>query len=631
VALAAAGQLLFSLHLLARTWPEGVLVLGVGEWSARAGIIVAVDPLSALMVTLAAGTVLLAILYGFAESPLRNEHPLRLPLLQFLLMGINLSFITGDLFNLFVGFEVMLISSYALLTLEADDWEVKQAYPYLALNLIGSTLFICAAGLLYALAGTLNYAVLHERLAGLSTDPRLTVLAFMLISVFTLKAGLFPLYFWLPNSYPILATPLAAVYAGLLTKVGLYVLLRVLGTVLPHDLTTLHQALGVMAICTLVAGGLGSVARGFVRGLLSFQVVSAVGVMAVALGWFTPLGVTACVFYLMQDVVVKAGLFFAGGVATLVCGSDHLKQMGGLWKKTPLFGVAFPRPGHVPGRPPALQRILGQAGRLAGRRGTTGLLRGGGHSLHQRAHPGRLAAHLAFRLLAAGTGIHYAAPRRAGPPRHGRPHRSHGGARPAHGPGRGTGVPLGPAGRRWRAGCRWVCHGGPGLRGQRGGALTMVAFALNMIMASLWLLLSNDPGRAVLHPGLHHRLPDYRGLPRTHPRRRHLHPAHPRDRPLRPLFPVAVPGRQLQRGHGGAAAPARRLHPGFVDLDVSALRPPEILLLTYCITLTPGTVSIRISDDYRTLVVHALDAADAVTIQRDVDRQLIQPILAFTR
>jgi multicomponent Na+:H+ antiporter subunit D len=341
VALAATGQLLFSLHLLARTWQEGVLVLGVGEWSARSGIIVAVDPLSALMVTLAAGTVLLAILYGFAESRCANEHPLRLPLLQFLLMGINLSFITGDLFNLFVGFEVMLISSYALLTLEADDWEVKQAYPYLALNLIGSTLFICAAGLLYALAGTLNYAVLHERLAGLSTDPRLTVLAFMLISVFTLKAGLFPLYFWLPNSYPILATPLAAVYAGLLTKVGLYVLLRVLGTVLPHDLTTLHQALGVMAICTLVAGGLGSVARGFIRGLLSFQVVSAVGVMAVALGWFTPLGVTACVFYLMQDVVVKAGLFFAGGVATLVCGSDHLKQMGGLWKKTPLFGVAF--------------------------------------------------------------------------------------------------------------------------------------------------------------------------------------------------------------------------------------------------------------------------------------------------
>lgn len=341
IGLAAAGQVGFAAWLLARALAQGVLVLGVGEWSAKAGIIIAVDPLSALMVLLASGTVLLALLFGYAESPYATEHPLRLPLLQFLLMGINLSFITGDLFNLFVGFEVMLISSYALLTLEADDWEVKQAYPYLALNLIGSTLFICAAGLLYALAGSLNYAVLHERLAGMWSDPRLTVLAFMLLSVFTLKAGLFPLYFWLPNSYPTLATPLVAVYAGLLTKVGIYVLLRVLGTVLPHDLTLLHQALAGMALLTVVAGGLGSVARGFIRGMLSFQVVAAVGAMALALGWFTPLGLTACVFYLLQDVVVKAGLFFVTGVAAHHSGTDHLTRMGGLWKARPALGVIF--------------------------------------------------------------------------------------------------------------------------------------------------------------------------------------------------------------------------------------------------------------------------------------------------
>ncbi len=341
IALAALGQFCFAGWLLTRALTEGVLVLGVGQWSMRSGIIIAVDPLSALMVLLSCGTVLLAILYGFAESTCATEHPLRLTLLQFLLMGINLSFITGDLFNLFVGFEVMLISSYALLTLEADDWEVKQAYPYLALNLIGSTLFICAAGLLYALAGTLNYAALHERLAGMSSDPRLTVLAFMLLSVFTLKAGLFPLYFWLPNSYPILATPLAAVYAGLLTKVGLYVLVRVLGTVLPHDLTLLHQALTGMALLTLLGGGLGSVARGFIRGMMSFQVVAAVGVMTLALSWFTPLGVAACLFYLVQDVVVKSGLFFAGGVASRLSGNDRLTKMGGLWKEAPWLGVTF--------------------------------------------------------------------------------------------------------------------------------------------------------------------------------------------------------------------------------------------------------------------------------------------------
>lgn len=341
IGLAAFGQFAFAGWLLASALDHGALVLGVGEWSQRSGIILAVDPLSALMLLLASVTLLLSTLFSFAESPCATEHPLRLPLMQFLLMGINLSFITGDLFNLFVGFEVMLISSYALLTLEADDWEVKQAYPYLALNLIGSALFICAAGLLYALAGTLNFAALHERLAEMSADPRLAVLAFMLLSVFTLKAGLFPLYFWLPNSYPTLATPLAAVYAGLLTKVGIYVLLRILGTVLPHDMTVLRQAIAGMALLTLLGGGFGSVARGFIRGMLSFQVVAAVGVMALALSWFTPLGVAACLFYLMQDVVVKSGLFFAGGVASHLSGSDHLSKMGGLWKATPAFGVVF--------------------------------------------------------------------------------------------------------------------------------------------------------------------------------------------------------------------------------------------------------------------------------------------------
>ena len=327
--------------LLAQTLAGHTLVLGVGEWSARSGILLAIDPLNALMVTLAAGTVLLAVIYGWAESPCATEHPLRLPLLQFLLMGINLSFCTGDLFNLFVGFEVMLISSYALLTLEADDWEIKQAYPYLALNLVGSTLFICAAGLIYALAGTLNYALLHDRFAELAGDPRLLVIGCLLVAVFALKAGLFPLYFWLPNSYPTLATPLAAVYAGLLTKVGIYVLLRLLCTILPHDLHLLHALLAALALPTLLAGAFGSLARGFIRGILAFQVIAAVGSMTAALGWFSVASVTACIFYLLQDVVVKSGLFLASGAAERLSQGDELKGMGGLWKDTPGLGVVF--------------------------------------------------------------------------------------------------------------------------------------------------------------------------------------------------------------------------------------------------------------------------------------------------
>lgn len=341
VALSTAGQAAVALALLAGARDGHVWVLGIGRWSLDAGIVVAVDALGALMLCLSTLTVLLALLYGYAESSSATEHPLRQPLTQFLLMGISLSFCTGDLFNLFVGFEVMLIASYALLTLEADDWEIKHAYPYLALNLVGSTLFLCGAGLVYALAGTLNYAALAERLAAAGGDPRLLVLGALLVLVFMLKAGLFPLYYWLPHSYPTLATPLAAIYAGLLTKVGVYVLLRVLGTVLPHDLHALHRILAALAAATVLAGAIGAVARGFVRGMLAFQVIAAVGFMVMALGWFTPAAVTACVFYLLQDVPVKAGLFLAGGVAARLNGSDHLQRMGGLWKATPWAGIVF--------------------------------------------------------------------------------------------------------------------------------------------------------------------------------------------------------------------------------------------------------------------------------------------------
>lgn len=341
IALSALAQTAIAGWILARTLGGEILALGVGRWSAAAGIVVAIDTLGALMVLLASGTVLTAILYSYAETRTSVEHPLRLPLLQFLLMGLNLSFCTGDLFNLFVGFEIMLISSYALLTLEADDWEIKQAYPYLALNLVGSTLFLVAAGLIYALAGTLNYALLHERLAGMIADPRLSVIATLLLLVFSMKAGLYPFYYWLPNSYPILATPLLAVYAGLLTKVGVYVLLRITGTVLPHELAGSYDVLGLLAMVTIAVGAIGSLARGFVRGMLAFQVLVGVGTMVLAISWFHPVAIAACLFYLMQDIPSKAGLFLAAGAASIRTGSDRLDRMGGLWAGAPILGLAF--------------------------------------------------------------------------------------------------------------------------------------------------------------------------------------------------------------------------------------------------------------------------------------------------
>ena len=340
-AASAAGQLAVAGVLVWRTYTGGPLVMPVGNWSAAFGIVLVADLLTAVMVGLSSFTALAAVLYGFAEFRPAVEHPLRLTLIQFLVAGINLAFLTGDLFNLFVAFEVMLIASCALLTLEADDWDVKQAFPYLAVNLVGSTLFLCAAGFAYRLFGTLNFAELARRAAAQSEDPRVTALALLLVVVFGLKAGLFPLYYWLPNSYSILPAPLAALYSGMLTKVGVYVLLRVFGTVLPHDLRGVHTLLAWLAGATMIFGVLGALSRNFIRGILSHHILSQIGFMVLAIGFFTDFAFAACIFYIIHHILVKASLFLIGGTAALLNRTDNLDRMGHLWRHAPGLGVLF--------------------------------------------------------------------------------------------------------------------------------------------------------------------------------------------------------------------------------------------------------------------------------------------------
>jgi multicomponent Na+:H+ antiporter subunit D len=341
VGISAMLQLVLALWLVLETWRGTTFVVLLGNWSAHVGIALVVDLLAAIMLALSTLTACAAIFYGFAENRVRVEHPLRLPLVQFLVTGIHLAFCTGDLFNLFVAFEVMLISSYALITLEADDWDIKEAYPYVAINLVGSTLFICAAGFAYGLFGTLNFAEIALRAQAMSDDPRVLVLALLLLVVFAIKAGLFPFYYWLPNSYPTLPIPLAALYAGMLTKVGVYVLLRVFGTVLPHDLTGVHRLLAWLAGATMVLAVIGAISRNFLRGILSFHILSQIGFMVLAIGFFTPLSFAAAIFYITHHIVVKASLFLIGGVAALLNRTDNLERMGNLWERTPWLGVLF--------------------------------------------------------------------------------------------------------------------------------------------------------------------------------------------------------------------------------------------------------------------------------------------------
>lgn len=341
VAMSAAAQLGFAIYLTWHAFSGEPLVLHVGNWSSALGIVLVLDGLAGVMLCLSTFVSLICILFSYAEVPVHVEQPLRLSLMQLLVAGINLTFITGDLFNLFVAFEIMLIASYALLTLEANDHDIKQAFPYLAVNIFGSALFLAAAGLAYALFGTLNLAHISVRAAEMENVFSVQLVVVLLMVVFGIKAGIFPLYYWLPNSYPILPFSLGAFYSGLLTKVGIYVMLRMLCSVFPHTLDGLYAFLAWLAGLTMVLAVLGAVSRNFIRGILSFHIVSQIGYMVLAIGFFTPLAIAACIYYVIHHIIVKSSLYLMGGAGMFYNHTDNLARMGGLAKASPILAGCF--------------------------------------------------------------------------------------------------------------------------------------------------------------------------------------------------------------------------------------------------------------------------------------------------
>lgn len=327
--------------LVALTRQGELVVFGAGGWAAPYGIVLVADLFSAIMVALGGLLLLTSVLYSCCELSGRIEHPLRMPLMQFLLVGINLAFVTGDLFNLYVAFEILLLASYGLLTLEADNWQVKMAFPYVAINFFGSIIFLMLVGVAYSMFGTLNLADLAQRADAFTGDPRMVLIAVLIFLVAGIKAAIFPLYYWLPDSYATLPAPVAALFAGLLTKVGVYVFMRFYGTILPHDLVGVYTLIMWIAGPTMILGVIGAVSQGYVRAILPFHSLSQIGFMILAIGFFTPWAFAACIYFMIHHSLVKSSLFLVGGTATCLNGSDDLSRMGNLWRLTPWLGVLF--------------------------------------------------------------------------------------------------------------------------------------------------------------------------------------------------------------------------------------------------------------------------------------------------
>lgn len=347
--------------LLVAVGRHDVLVAPVGGWAPPIGIVLTADRLGAIMVLLTAVLGWTSTLTAIAEIGPRQRRAGFFPLMQILVLGVSGSFLTGDLFNLFVFFEVMLMASFVLLALGGERGALEGAVKYVGLNLFSSALFLVGAGLAYAATGTLNFADLHAKLPAVAaTDPTaVTVLGAFLLLAFAVKAGVFPLYFWLPASYHTTSPAVSAIFAGLLTKVGVYALIR-LTTILAPASAALIDGLLVVAAATMLFGVLGAVAQTNTRRILGFHILSQIGYMVVGIGLLASpdptvrqLGMAATVFYLAHHILVKTNLYLVAGTALRLLGEERLKHAGGLAKRAPWLAAIFLVPAFsLAGLPP---------------------------------------------------------------------------------------------------------------------------------------------------------------------------------------------------------------------------------------------------------------------------------------
>jgi multicomponent Na+:H+ antiporter subunit D len=339
--LGTGGLLAAGIALLIAVRQEGYLVVEVGGWPAPFGIVLVADLLSAIMVVLTGLIGFAVALYSLSTVEARHEAFGYFPLVQILLLGVCGAFLTGDIFNLYVWFEVMLIASFVLLALGGRRSQIEGALKYVTLNLIASIFFLAAVGILYGLTGTLNMADIALRLDALPVPGLQTALAMLFLVAFGIKAAIFPLFFWLPASYHTPPPAVSALFAGLLTKVGVYALLRVFTLVFDNDTEFTHTLILVIAGLTMITGVLGALAQQEFRRILSFHIVSQIGYMIMGLGLFTPLGIAASIFYVIHHIIVKANLFLVSGVARRITGSYELAHSGGLYAGYPTLALLF--------------------------------------------------------------------------------------------------------------------------------------------------------------------------------------------------------------------------------------------------------------------------------------------------
>lgn len=331
---------LFCVRLFLATQEHGILTLQSGGWQAPFGITFVSDTFSSIMVLLTAIISLSVGIYSTAALSISRIKYGYFFIFHFLMMGLLGSFLTGDIFNLYVWFEVVIISSFVLLTLGGKKMQMEGAIKYVTMNMFASVIFLTAIGILYGITGTLNMADLSLKVAAIENKGLVSVTALLFFIGFGIKSAVFPLYFWLPSSYHTPPSAIGAIFGGLLTKMGIYAMIRVFTLVFQPD-DFIKKVFIAVAVLTMITGALGTINKQNIKRILSFLIVCHIGYLVGGLGLYTEIAMVGVIFYLMHDVIVKSNLFMIAGIIQKIRESLVMSRLGGLYKDYPKLSLVM--------------------------------------------------------------------------------------------------------------------------------------------------------------------------------------------------------------------------------------------------------------------------------------------------
>jgi len=330
-----------NIFLLRHVLENGIVTMVMGRWYAPFGIAFTVDSTGALLCLTASIVALAGGVYAVADIRKTQRRYGFFPFLLLLMTGVSGAFLTGDIFNLYVWFEVLLIASFGLMILGSEKVQIDGAVKYALLNLIATTMFLIATAFVYGVFGTLNMADLAVKAATVSPSAPILTIGALYVLAFAMKAAAFPVNFWLPASYHTPNIVVSAIFAGLLTKVGVYALLRVMIMILPGVLLDLASVVGWIAALTMVLGSLGALAQSDLRRMMGYLVISGIGAMFVGVSIGTTEAVSGAILYAVHSIIVMTALYLAVGVIGRIAGDTDLRKIGGLYRFDHGFAAAF--------------------------------------------------------------------------------------------------------------------------------------------------------------------------------------------------------------------------------------------------------------------------------------------------